>query len=190
MLVKSSVLRSVSFIIIASSIDAVASVEKPPAAAFEQSAFEFTYQIPPSFSSAHAERGYVPTPLGSVPFRVESWRGKNDSIIIKITVMPQVWWQTRSNGAFAEAKQNLLIDSNVKLIAERDYSVGGCAAHSMVFRRSGDKSEFQRVDLFFVKPDLRVVMYVSPNESALEQHAKNSLKVSLSPRKQATSGQS
>jgi hypothetical protein len=94
--------------------------------------------------------------------------------------MLQVWWQTRSNGSFAEAKQNLLSDSNVKLITERDYSIGGCAAHSTVFRRSGDKSEFQRVDLLLVKPDLRVVMYVSPNESALNGTACKKLFESIS----------
>lgn len=106
--------------------------------------------------------------MGKVPFRAESWFRKSDSISVKVTVMPELWWETRRNTAFAEAKQNMLGDPKVKFISERDYMVDGCPAYSMVAAHQGDKSFFQRTDYVLVKPDLHVVIYTSVNESALK----------------------
>ena len=98
--------------------------------------------------------------------------------------MPELWWQTRSSQAFAEAKQNLLSGSNVKLVSERAYSISGCPAHSLVVGRHGNKTEFQRIDYFLMKPDLHVVMYVSPNDAALNDTACKKLfeSVSIEPK--------
>ncbi len=106
--------------------------------------------------------------MGKVPFRAESWFRKGDSISVKVTVMPEVWWQTRRNTAFAEAKQNMLSDPKVKIISARDYLVDGCPAYSMVAAHHGNKSFYQRTDYILVKPDLHVIIYTSVNESALK----------------------
>jgi len=91
--------------------------------------------------------------------------------------MPEAWWQTRADGAFIEAKENMLQESGVRLISERDYSVGDCRAHSLVV---GLKTEFQRIDFFLIKPDLRVVMYLSPKEAALNDSPCKTLFESIS----------
>jgi hypothetical protein len=110
---------------------------------FEQSEFELTCAIPPSFKSIQDDRGYFPTPAGNVPFRVRSWRAKSGAISVKIMVMPEVWWQTlNSRQWFAADKQNLLSHSGDRLIAERDYSISGCPAHSVIFDKRGDKMSF------------------------------------------------
>jgi hypothetical protein len=98
--------------------------------------------------------------------------------------MPELWWQTRNSQAFAEAKQNLLSDSNVKRVSERDYSISGCPAYSLVVGRHGNKTVFQRIDYFLMKPDLHVVMSVSPNDAALNDTACKKLfeSVSIKPK--------
>lgn len=143
------------------------SSEKPPESVFLQSEFEFSYKLPPSFGSPHVESGYLATPMGKVPYRIVSITDKGDSIAIKSTVMPEEWWQTRSSNAFAEAKESLAGNPKIKVISERNYSLSGCQAYSMTITAQGSKPLFQRIDYFLVKPDLRVIIYATPNESAL-----------------------
>ncbi len=95
--------------------------------------------------------------------------------------MPDAWWQTLAPGAFAEAKENMARDPGARLISERDYILGGCRAHSLVVAL---KSQFQRIDFYLMKPDLRVVMYLSPKEAALTDAACKSLfeSVAITPK--------
>src|SRR5438105_13203128 len=104
--------------------------------------------------------------MGNVPYEEKAWQSKADTISTKVTVMPEAWWQTRAAGAFAEAKDNMLREPGARLISERDYSLGDSRAHSLVVAL---KSQFQRIDYFLVKPDLRVVMYLTPKEAALNE---------------------
>ena len=142
----------------------IAAGEKPPPEAFEQSPFAFTFKIPAGFKMTASNTGYFPTPMGNVAYQEKAWQNKMDTISTKVTVMPEAWWQTRAPGAFAEAKDNMLRELGARLISERDYSGGDCRAHSLVVAL---KNEFQRIDLFLIKPDLRVLMYLSPKEGAL-----------------------
>ena len=151
---------------------ALAAGEKPPAEVFQQSPFEFTFNIPPAFKPTASNTGYFPTPMGNVPYEEKAWQNKADAISTKVTVMPDAWWQTRATGAFAEAKENMARDPGARLISERDYILGGCRAHSLVVSL---KSQFQRIDFYLMKPDLRVVMYLSPKEAALTDAACKSL---------------
>ena len=164
---------------LAFALTALAAGEKPPPEAFQKSSFEFTFKIPTSFKLTVAKTGYFPTPMGSVPYEEKTWQNKADRIATKVTVMPDAWWQTRADGAFMEAKENMLRELGGRLISERDYSVGNCRAHSLVV---GLKTEFQRIDFFLMKPDLRVVMYLSPKEAALNDAACKSLFESISVR--------
>jgi hypothetical protein len=135
---------AVLIMVFASTRCAVDADEKPADTVFEQSEFELTCAIPPSFKSIQDDRGYFPTPAGNVPFRVRSWRAKSGAISVKIMVMPEVWWQTlNSRQWFAADKQNLLSHSGDRLIAERDYSISGCPAHSVIFDKRGDRDEFR-----------------------------------------------
>lgn len=146
------------------SFAALAASEKPPADVFQQSPFEFTFKVPGSFKLTASNTGYFPTPMGNVPYEEKAWQNKADTLSTKVTVMPEAWWQTRAGGAFAEAKENMLREPGARLISERDYVAGECRAHSLVVAL---KTQFQRIDYFLMKPDLRVVMYLSPKESAL-----------------------
>lgn len=152
--------------------------EKPPAEAFQQSPFEFTIKIPPAFKQTASNTGYFPTPMGNVPYEEKAWQAKADTISTKVTVMPEAWWQTRAAGAFAELR-----DPGARLISERDYSLGDCRAHSVVVAL---KSQFQRIDYILMKPDLRVVMYLSPKEAALNEAPCSSLFQSISIKPKAT----
>src|SRR6266566_11386 len=164
-------------VFLAFALTALAACEKPPPEIFQQSPFEFTFKIPAPFKLTVANTGYFPTPMGSVPYGEKTWQSKADRIATKVTVMPDVWWQTRADGAFIEAKENMLQEPGVRLISERDYSVGNGRAHSFVV---GVKTEFKRIDYFLVKPDLRVVMYLSPKEAALNDAACKRLFESIS----------
>ena len=141
--------------------------EQPADSVFEQSVLEFVYNIPAAFRSTHLQQGYFPTPVGDVPFRVQTWRSDTDAISVKITVMPEAWWQSASGRQFEQAKAEITRDPRVHVLSDRDYSVSGCAAHSIVFDQRGETDEFRRIDYFLVKPDLRVVMYTSPNEEGV-----------------------
>ena len=103
---------------------------------------------------------------------VTYWLNKADTISTKVTVMPDVWWQTRANGAFAEAKDNMLRQPGVKLISEDNFAAGDCRAYSLVVAL---KNRFQRIDFYLMKPDLRVLMYLSPKEDGLSDTACKSL---------------
>jgi hypothetical protein len=159
----------------------LAAGEKPPPDAFQQSPFEFTVKIPPPFKRTASNTGYFPTPMGNVPYEEKAWQSKADTISTKVTVMPDAWWQTRAAGAFAEAKDNMLREPGASLISERDYSLGDSRAHSAVVAL---KNQFQRIDYYLMKPDLRVVMYLSPKEAALTDAACKSLfdSVSITPK--------
>ena len=162
---------------------AFAAGEKPPAEAFQQSPFEFTLKLPPAFKQTASNTGYFPTPMGNVAYEEKAWQSKADTISTKVTIMPEAWWQTRAAGAFVEAKDNMLREPGARLISERDYSVGDCRAHSLVVAL---KSQFQRIDYFLMKPDLRVVMYFSTKEAALNEAPCSSLFQSISIKPKAT----
>ena len=162
---------------------ALATGEKPPPNAFQQSPLEFTFKIPPTFKQTASNTGYFPTPMGNVPYEEKAWQSRADTISTKVTVMPEAWWQTRAAGAFAEAKDNMLRDPGARLISERDYSVGDCRAHSLVVAL---KSQFQKIDYFLMKPDLRVVMYFSTKQAALNEAPCSSLFQSISIKPKAT----
>ncbi len=133
--------------------------ERPPDSVFQQSPLELTIKTPPSFKPTRSTTGYLPTPVGNVPYRDQSWDGKTAAVALRRIVMPEVWWQTIAPQFFAQAKLHLPGAPNVKLISERDYSISGCAAHSFVISTPGSKPEFWRIDYLLVKPDLHEVMY-------------------------------
>jgi len=141
--------------------------EKPPDSVFQQSPLELTVKTPPSFKPTRSTTGYLPTPVGNVPYRDQSWAGKTAAIAVRRVVMPEVWWQTIAPQFFAQAKLHLPGAPNVKLISERDYSISGCAAHSFVTSTPGSKPEFWRIDYLLVKPDLHQVMYNAYSETEL-----------------------
>jgi hypothetical protein len=154
----------IAIFLVAFASAAFAAGEKPPADVFHQSPFEFTVKLPASFKLTVANSGYFPTPMGNVPYEEKAWQSKADIISTKVTVMPDAWWETRAAGAFAEAKENMLQEPGVKFISERDYSVGNSRAYSLVVAL---KNQFPRIDYYLVRPDFRVVMYLSPKQAAL-----------------------
>jgi len=154
-----------------------AAVDKPPVEAFQQSQFELTFKTPSEFKQTASNTGYFPTPMGNVPYEENAWQGKKDTISTKVTVMPELWWQQRAAGAFAEAKENMLRQPGVRLISERDYAIGDCRAHSLIVAL---RTRFQRIDFILMKPDLRVIMYLSQKEAALSDVPCSSLFQSVS----------
>ncbi|HEV8618617.1 MAG TPA: hypothetical protein VGQ70_03915 [Candidatus Udaeobacter sp.] len=149
------------------SMPALRADEKPPDAVFQHSPLELTIKTPPSFKPTRSTTGYLPTPVGNVPYRDQSWPGKTAAVAVRRVVMPEVWWQKIAPQFFAEAKLNLPGAPNVKLISERDYSISGCAAHSFVISTPGSKPAFWRVDYLLAKPDLHQVMYNAESEVEL-----------------------
>jgi hypothetical protein len=141
--------------------------EKPPDSVFQQSPLELKLKTPPSFKPTRSATGYLPTPVGNVPYRDQSWAGKAAAVAVRRIVMPEVWWQTIAPQFFAEAKLHLPGAPNVKVISERDYSISGYAAHSFVISTPGSKPEFWRIDYLLVKPDLHQVMYNTDSETEL-----------------------
>jgi hypothetical protein len=83
---------------------------------------------------------------------------------------------------FAGAKQNMLTDPNLKLVSERDYKVGDCPAHSFIFASEGNDPKFQRMDYVLTKPDLSIVVFASPNKTALDDTSCKELFQSISVR--------
>jgi hypothetical protein len=146
----------------------VAAGEKPPAEVFQQSAFEFTFKIPSGFEQTASNTGYLATQTGNVPYEEKAWKSKADTISTKVVVLSEAWWQARAVGLFAETKDSMLREPGGRLILERDYSVGDCRAHSLMVAL---KHQFQRIDYYLMKPDLWVVMYLSPKEAALTDTA-------------------
>jgi hypothetical protein len=167
----------ITITLLAFSSAAIAASDKPPAEVFQQSQFEFALKIPSGFKQTASNIGNFPTPMGEVPYEEKRWDNKADIISTKVTVMPEAWWQQRAGGAFAEARDSMLHEPRARLISERDYVVGGCRAHSVLAALG---SQFQRIDYFLVKPDLRVVMYLSPQQAALTAAPCSSLFDSIS----------
>ncbi len=170
-----------TLILLAFASAALGAGEKPPPEVFQQSPFEFALKLPPAFKQTASNTGYFPTPMGNVAYEEKAWQNKADTISTKVTVMPDAWWQTRADGAFAEVKDNMLREPGARLVSERDYSVGDCRAHSLVVAL---KNQFQRIDYYLMKPDLRAVMFLSPKEGALTDAACKSLfeSVAITPR--------
>jgi len=50
--------------------------EKPPDSVFQQSPLELTIKTPPFFKPTRSTTGYLPTPVGNVPYRDQSWMEK------------------------------------------------------------------------------------------------------------------
>jgi hypothetical protein len=177
----------ISMTLLAFASVAVAAGDKPPAEVFLQSQFAFTVKIPSGFKQTASNTGYFPTPMGNVPYEEKAWESKGDTISTKVTVMPEAWWRTRAGGAFAEFRDSIARDPHARLISQREYIVGGCRAYSLVLALS---SQFQRIDQVLTKPDLRVVMYLSPQQAALSAPACSSLfeSISISSGPQITSG--
>jgi hypothetical protein len=173
----------IAIAVIAVTSVALAAGEKPPADAFSQSPFEFALKIPSGFKQTASNTGYFPTPVGNVPYEEKRWDRKDDTISTKVTVMPELWWQHLAAGAFAGAKQEMLGESGTRLISERHYAIGDCRAYSLVVAL---KTQFQRIDYILMKPDVRVVMYISPKEAALNEAACTSLFQSVSIKPKAT----
>jgi len=166
---------------------AVAAGDKPPAEVFKQSPFAFTIKIPPEFKQTASNTGYLPTPMGNVPYEEKGWESKGDTISTKVTVMSEAWWRTRADRVFAENRDAMARNPHARLISEREYIVGGCRAYSQVLALG---SQFQRIDFFLTKPDVRVLMYLSPQQAALNAPACSSLfqSISISWGPQITSG--
>jgi hypothetical protein len=165
----------------------VAAGDKPPAELFKQSQFHFTVIIPSGFKQTASNTGYLPTPMGNVPYEEKGWERKRDTISTKVVVMSEAWWRTRADRAFGENRDSMARDPHARLISEREYIVGGCRAYSLVV---GLGSQFQRIDYFLTKPDFRVVMYLSPQQAALSAPACSNLfqSISISSGPQITSG--
>jgi hypothetical protein len=82
---------------------------------------------------------------------------------------------------FADGRNAMAGSGSVRIIAEHDYERDGCLAHSFAVEFRKDNSvSFQRMDCFLMKPDLNVVVYMSPNEAALQESACQTLFKSLS----------
>jgi hypothetical protein len=153
--------------------------EKPPESVFQQSPLKLTIKTPPSFKPTRSTTGYLPTPVGNVPYRDQSWDGRTAAVALRRIVMPEVWWQTIAPQFFAQAKLHLPGAPNMKVISERDYSISGCAAHSFVISTPGSKPAFWRIDYLLVKPDLHEVMYTAESEAELSGATCNKLYESI-----------
>jgi len=78
----------------------------------------------------------------------------------------------------------MLQESGVRLISERDYSVGDCRAHSLVV---GLKTEFQRIRFLSHQTRFAFVMYLSPRKPALNDLVQNPLEsISVKPKTATT----
>ncbi|HXP34556.1 MAG TPA: hypothetical protein VN827_03310 [Chthoniobacterales bacterium] len=152
-IVKAAPKFALSTALVVLGMPALRADEKPPDSVFQQSPLELKMKTPPSFKPTRSTTGYLPTPVGNVPYRDQSWDGKMAAVAVRRIVMPEVWWQTIAAQFFAEARLHLPGAPNMKLIAERDYSIAGCAAHSFVISTPGSKPEFWRIDYLLAKPD-------------------------------------
>ncbi|PWU16657.1 MAG: hypothetical protein C5B50_13120 [Verrucomicrobia bacterium] len=158
--------------------------EQPPDEAFH-STFEFQFRIPDSFKAVKTNRGYLETPTGRAPYLDHVWKRETESIYVRAFVVPKSSWEASTDQMFAGAKQNMLTDPKLKLVSERDYSIGGCPAHSFLFVDEGDDSksqQFQRMDYILTKPDLNIVAVFSPQKAFLEDKACTELFKSISIR--------
>jgi len=172
----------ISSVIAVSSAVAFGGDEKPPDEVFERSNSKFLFEIPASFGKpVGGYSAYLATDAGNAPIRDLTWKHDADTIVLRWMVVPDAVWQLKTTEQmFAGARDNMLTDKHLKLISERDYELNGSPAHSFIFAVEGDQPEFQRMDYILTKPDLNIVMFISPKKAALEDVACKKLFESLS----------
>jgi hypothetical protein len=167
----------------ASIVVALCDDEKPSDEAFSRSTSDLSFQIPQSFNRSGDSRKYQQTETGKAACRDRIWKHGSDFIVIRQMVIPDPAWDKTPEEMFADARNAMVGSGSIRIIAEHDYERDGCLAHSFAveFRKSNTLS-FQRMDCFLTKPDLYVVVYMSPNEAALQEAACQTLFKSLSIR--------
>lgn len=134
--------------------------------------FDFKYQIPESFKSYSTSSGKEDIPDGSkIPYSQDLWVNGKDSIMVKVLSLPEKSWRASPDQMFANAKNEMMKDSEMKLVSERDYKIGGCEAHSFIFEIGGAEPGFARMDYILTQPDLNVVLYTTPSKEALDSAA-------------------
>lgn len=158
---------------------------KPPDEAFDRSAFELKFQVPDSFTLTGRNRKYVKTDTGPAPCLDTIWEHEGDSIVIRLSVIPDAAWEKPPSEMFAAAQQGMLSRPKVRVISERDYKVDDRPAHSVIISFEREKLWFGRMDLVLNKPIVHVVLYMSPNEAALNGEASEALfkSISIKPKK-------
>lgn len=158
---------------------------KPPDEAFDRSPFELKFQVPDSFTLAGSNRKYVKTDTGPAPCLDTIWKHDGDSIVIRLSVIPDAGWEKPPSDMFAAARQGMLSRPNVRVISEHDYKVDDHAAHSVIISFEREKLWFGRMDFVLNKPIVHVVLYMSPNEAALKGKPSEALfqSISLQPKK-------
>lgn len=154
--------------------------DKPPDEAFERSSLELGFQIPDSFTPAGSTRKYVKTDTGPAPCLDTIWEHDGDSIVIRLTVIPDAAWEKPPSEMFAAVQQAMLSKPNVRVISEHDYKVGDHPAHSVTVSFQRDKLWFGRMDFVLNKPIVHVVLYMSPDEAALKGEPSEALFQSIS----------
>jgi hypothetical protein len=165
----------------ASIVVALCDEDKPSDEAFSRSTFDLSFQIPQSFNKSGESRKYLQTETGKAACRDRIWKRGSDFIVIRQMVIPDLAWDKTPAEMFADGRNAMAGSGSVRIIAEHDYERDGCLAHSFAveFRKDNTVS-FQRMDCFLMKPDLNVVVYMSPNEAALQESACQTLFKSLS----------
>jgi hypothetical protein len=165
----------------ASVVVALCDDEKPSDEAFSRSTSDLSFQIPQSFNRSGDSRKYQQTETGKAACRDRIWKRGSDFIVIRQMVIPDPAWDKTPEEMFADARNAMIGSGSMRIIAEHDYEKDGCLAHSFAveFRKS-NTSSFQRMDCFLAKPDLYVVVYMSPDEGELEEAACQTLFKSLS----------
>jgi hypothetical protein len=164
----------------ASVVVALCDEEKPSDEAFRGSTFDLSFQIPQSFDRSRESCKYLQTETGKAACRDRIWKRGSDFILIRQMVVPNPAWDKTPAEMFAEARDRMVGSGSVRIIEEYDYERNGCLAHSFAVEfRKGNTLSFQRMDCFLVKPDVDIVVYVSPNEAALQEAACQTLFKSL-----------
>src|SRR5262249_15177093 len=150
----------------ASIMIALCDEEKPSDEAFSRSTFDLSFQIPQSFKRSGESCKYLQTETGKAACRDRIWKRGSDFIVIRQMVVPNPAWDKTPAEMFAEARNRMVGSRSVRIIEERDYERDGCLAHSFALEfRKDNTLSFQRMDCFLVKPDVDIVVYMSPNEA-------------------------
>ena len=165
----------------ASIVVALCDNENPSDEAFSRSTSDLSFRIPQSFDRSGESRKYLQTETGKAACRDRIWKRGSDFIVIRQMVIPDPAWDKTPAEMFADGRNAMVGSGSIRIIAEYDYERNGCLAHSFAVEfRKDNTFSFQRVDCFLMKPDLNVVVYMSPNEAALQESACQTLFKSLS----------
>ena len=143
---------------------------EPSAEEFKDLPRDLLLQIPRGFELISDNRKYLRPDIRQLPRWQRIWQGSSDGVIETIVRVPEDAWKTKSPKEIMGFAMSLS-DPTLKTVSQRDYELEGVRAYSVscFYDKPGGSS--QRLDWFFVRPYIYMVVYLSSKPSSWDDPA-------------------